>query len=49
MESFAVIRKRQSKEELEWCMTMPIMVNDHMVGLCGKFCCDKKAAIKGGA
>ena len=49
VESFAVIRKQQSKEELEWWMTVPIMVNDHMVGLCGKFCRDKKVVVKGGA
>ena len=49
VESFAVIRKQQSKEELEWWMTVPIMVNNHTVGLCGKFCRDMKAAIKGGA
>ena len=49
VESLAVIRKQQSKEELEWWMTVPIMVNDHMVGLCGKFCRDKKVVVKGGA
>ena len=48
VESLAVKRKQQSKE-LEWWMTVPIMVNNHTVGLCAKFCHVKKVAIKGGA